>query len=56
MKHSHPTSHPEEEDPDESLMARRGAPKRRFPAHEADPRLAYALVHDELLLDSAWRA
>jgi glutamate decarboxylase len=52
---SHPTSHPEDEDPYESLMARRGAPKRRFPAHEADPRLAYALVHDELLLDGVAR-
>ena len=36
-------------------MARRGAPKRRFPAHESDPRLAYALVHDELLLDGVAR-
>ncbi len=54
-EHPHPTSHPEEEDPYESLMARRGAPKRRFPEHEADPRLAYALVHDELLLDGVAR-
>jgi glutamate decarboxylase len=54
-EHPHPTRHPEEEDPYESLMARRGAPKRRFPAHEADPRLAYALVHDELLLDGVAR-
>ena len=44
-----------DEDPYESLMARRGAPKRRFPVHEADPRLAYALVHDELLLDGVAR-
>jgi glutamate decarboxylase len=51
----HPRQHPEDEDPYESLMARRGAPKRRFPAHEADPRLAYALVHDELLLDGVAR-
>ncbi|MGH2853323.1 MAG: glutamate decarboxylase [Solirubrobacteraceae bacterium] len=53
--HPHPARHPEDEDPYESLMARRGAPKRRFPAHEADPRLAYALVHDELLLDGVAR-
>jgi glutamate decarboxylase len=46
---------PEDEDPYESLMARHGAPKRRFPAHESDPRLAYALVHDELLLDGVAR-
>ncbi len=51
----HPHTHVEEEDPYESLMARRGAPKRRFPAREADPRLAYALVHDELLLDGVAR-
>ncbi len=51
----HPRTHAEEEDPYESLMARRGAPKRRFPAREADPRLAYALVHDELLLDGVAR-
>jgi glutamate decarboxylase len=51
----HTPTHPEDEDPYESLMARRGAPKRRFPAHEADPRLAYALVHDELLLDGVAR-
>ena len=36
-------------------MARRGAPKRRFPARRCDPRLAYALVHDELLLDGVAR-
>jgi glutamate decarboxylase len=51
----HTPPQPEAEDPYESLMARRGAPKRRFPAHEADPRLAYALVHDELLLDGVAR-
>ncbi len=54
-EHPHPRRHPEDEDPYESLMARRGAPKRRFPAHESDPRLAYALVHDELLLDGVAR-
>src|SRR3984885_13154016 len=43
------------EAPYESLMARRGAPKPRFPARESDPRLAYALVHDELLLDGVAR-
>jgi glutamate decarboxylase len=43
------------EDPYETEMARRGAPKRRFPAHESDPRLAHALVHDELLLDGVAR-
>jgi glutamate decarboxylase len=53
--HPHTAAHHEDEDPYESLMARRGAPKRRFPAHEADPRLAYALVHDELLLDGVAR-
>ncbi len=36
-------------------MARQGAPKHRFPARESDPRLAYALVHDELLLDGVAR-
>jgi glutamate decarboxylase len=36
-------------------MARHGAPKRRFPARESDPRLAYALIHDELLLDGVAR-
>jgi glutamate decarboxylase len=46
---------PEDEDPYETDMARRGAPKRRFPAHASDPRLAYALVHDELLLDGVAR-
>ena len=51
----HPHTPAEEEDPYASLMARRGAPKRRFPAREADPRLAYALVHDELLLDGVAR-
>jgi glutamate decarboxylase len=51
----HDPSHLEDEDPYESLMARKGAPKRRFPAHECDPRLAYALVHDELLLDGVAR-
>ncbi len=55
-EHPHHTStHPDEEDPYESLMARQGAPKRRFPARECDPRLAYALVHDELLLDGVAR-
>jgi glutamate decarboxylase len=54
-EHQHTRTQPEEEDPYESLMARRGAPKRRFPAREADPRLAYALVHDELLLDGVAR-
>ncbi len=54
-EHPHPRRNPDDEDPYESLMARRGAPKRRFPAREADPRLAYALVHDELLLDGVAR-
>jgi glutamate decarboxylase len=54
-EHEHLRRHPEDEDPYESLMARRGAPKQRFPAHECDPRLAYALVHDELLLDGVAR-
>jgi glutamate decarboxylase len=47
--------HTEDEDPYETDMARRGAPKRRFPARHCDPRLAYALVHDELLLDGVAR-
>jgi len=53
----HPDSggHQEDEDPYETEMARRGAPKRRFPARQCDPRLAYALVHDELLLDGVAR-
>ncbi len=55
-EHPHTTRTPAgEEDPYESLMARRGAPKHRFPARESDPRLAYALVHDELLLDGVAR-
>jgi glutamate decarboxylase len=54
-EHSHIHRHAEDEDPYETDMARRGAPKRRFPAHESDPRLAYALVHDELLLDGVAR-
>jgi glutamate decarboxylase len=54
-EHPHTRPQPNEEDPYESLMARQGAPKRRFPAHECDPRLAYALVHDELLLDGVAR-
>jgi glutamate decarboxylase len=54
-EHPHTRRHPEDEDPYETDMARRGAPKRRFPAHESDPRLAYALVHDELLLDGVAR-
>jgi glutamate decarboxylase len=36
-------------------MARDGAPKREFPARGRDPRVAYALVHDELLLDGVSR-
>jgi glutamate decarboxylase len=51
----HTRRRPEEEDPYETDMARHGAPKRRFPARECDPRLAYALVHDELLLDGVAR-
>jgi glutamate decarboxylase len=54
-EHPHTPAHPDEEDPYESSMARRGAPKRRFPVHASDPRLAYALVHDELLLDGVAR-
>ncbi|MGA2166155.1 MAG: glutamate decarboxylase [Solirubrobacteraceae bacterium] len=54
-EHPHTGTPAEEEDPYESLMARRGAPKHRFPARESDPRLAYALVHDELLLDGVAR-
>jgi glutamate decarboxylase len=46
---------PEDEDPYETDMSRHGAPKRRFPMHESDPRLAYTLVHDELLLDGVAR-
>jgi len=53
--HPHARPQAEDEDPYESLMARHGAPKRRFPARESDPRLAYALVHDELLLDGVAR-
>ncbi len=52
--HPH-TQRPEDEDPYETDMARRGAPKHRFPARECDPRVAYALVHDELLLDGVAR-
>jgi len=54
-EHPHTRTPADEEDPYESLMARRGAPKHRFPARESDPRLAYALVHDELLLDGVAR-
>jgi glutamate decarboxylase len=54
-EHPHIRRNPEEEDPYETDMARHGAPKRRFPARESDPRLAYALVHDELLLDGVAR-
>jgi glutamate decarboxylase len=54
-EHTHTRRHLEDQDPYESEMARRGAPKRRFPARETDPRLAYALVHDELLLDGVAR-
>jgi glutamate decarboxylase len=46
---------PDDEDPYETDMSRHGAPKRRFPAHECDSRLAYTLVHDELLLDGVAR-
>jgi glutamate decarboxylase len=53
--HPYARTQPGDEDPYESLMARRGAPKHRFPAHASDPRLAYALVHDELLLDGVAR-
>src|SRR5580704_12302889 len=48
-------SQEDDEDPYETDMARRGAPKRRFPERRCDPRLAYALVHDELLLDGVAR-
>ncbi len=44
-----------DEDPYETGLARRGAPKLRFPARGCEPRLAYALVHDELLLDGVAR-
>ena len=54
-EHPHSHAQTDEEDPYESLMARKGAPKHRFPARESDPRLAYALVHDELLLDGVAR-
>ena len=54
-EHPHTRTQTDEEDPYESLMARQGAPKHRFPARESDPRLAYALVHDELLLDGVAR-
>jgi glutamate decarboxylase len=54
-EHPHTRPNLEDEDPYESLMARKGAPKWRFPVREADPRLAYALVHDELLLDGVAR-
>ncbi len=53
--HPHTRRNPDEEDPYETDMARHGAPKRRFPVHESDPRLAYALIHDELLLDGVAR-
>ena len=52
---SHTRRHPGDEDPYETEMARRGAPKHRFPPRECDPRVAYALVHDELLLDGVAR-
>jgi glutamate decarboxylase len=54
-EHSHTRRYAEEEDPYETEMARKGAPKRHFPARECNPRLAYALVHDELLLDGVAR-
>ena len=31
------------------------APKERLPEHEADPRVAFSLVHDELMLDGVSR-
>jgi glutamate decarboxylase len=52
---AHSRRRPDEQDPYESEMARHGAPKERFPKHESDPRLAHALVHDELLLDGVAR-
>jgi glutamate decarboxylase len=54
-EHPNIRRNPDDEDPYETDMARHGAPKRRFPVHESDPRLAYALVHDELLLDGVAR-
>ncbi|HSZ68871.1 MAG TPA: glutamate decarboxylase [Solirubrobacteraceae bacterium] len=54
-EHLHSGQHAQDEDPYETAMARHGAPKHRFPARECDPRLAYALVHDELLLDGVAR-
>ncbi len=54
-EHPHSKRNPDEEDPYETDMARHGAPKHRFPVHESDPRLAYALIHDELLLDGVAR-
>jgi glutamate decarboxylase len=35
--------------------ARKDLPKRAFPAREAEPRLIYGLVHDELMLDGVSR-
>jgi glutamate decarboxylase len=34
-----------------SAALSRSLPKHEFPAHEEDPRVAYAAVHDELMLD-----
>ncbi len=36
-------------------MARSGAPKDTFPLRATEPRLAYAMVHDELMLDGVAR-
>jgi len=34
-----------------SELSKSGLPKRKFPAAEGDPRVAYSQIHDELMLD-----
>ncbi len=55
IEQPHGRGRAEDQDPYETQMARHGAPKQRFPPRECDPRLARALVHDELLLDGVAR-
>jgi glutamate decarboxylase len=47
---------PPEREPIDDVYAGSGrAPAERLPEHESDPRAAYALVHDELMLDGVAR-
>ena len=42
---------PSDRDFDDLYAAGGGAPRERLPEGERDPRVAYSLVHDELMLD-----